>query len=199
MSVPVRHDGRVARTGRPKAELVLTDDERETLTRWARRRMSSQALALRCRIVLESATGASNKDVAARLGVEAHTVGRWRARFVRDRLEGLTDEPRPGGPRKITDDQVEEVVVKTLEATPKDATHWSTRSMAKEVGLSQSAIARIWRTFGLKPHLVDTFKLSKDPQFIEKVRDVVGLYLAPPEHALVLCVDEKTQIVCHER
>jgi transposase len=195
----IRHDVRVARTGRPKAELVLTDDERETLTRWARRRVSSQALALRCRIVLESATGASNKDVAARLGVEAHTVGRWRARFVRDRLEGLTDEPRPGGPRKITDIQVEEVVVRTLESTPKDATHRSTRSMAKEVGLPQSAIARIWRTFGLKPHLLDTFKLSKDPQFIEKVRDVVGLYLAPPEHALVLCVDEKTQIQALDR
>lgn len=178
---------------------MLTDDERETLARWARRRTSSQALALRCRIVLESATGATNKDVADRLGVEAHTVSRWRARFVRDRLEGLTDEPRPGGPRKITDDQVEEVVVKTLEATPKDATHWSTRSMAKEVGLSQSAVSRIWRTFGLKPHLADTFKLSKDPQFIEKVRDVVGLYLAPPEHALVLCVDEKTQIQALDR
>ncbi|MEU2359031.1 IS630 family transposase [Streptomyces misionensis] len=189
----------MARTGRPKAELVLTDDERETLGRWARRRASSQALALRCRIVLECATGASNRDVAALLGVEEHTVGRWRARFVRDRLEGLTDEPRPGGPRKITDAQVEEVVVKTLETMPKDATHWSTRSMAKEVGLSQSAITRIWRTFGLKPHLVDTFKLSKDPQFIEKVRDVVGLYLAPPEHALVLCVDEKTQIQALDR
>jgi transposase len=149
--------------------------------------------------VLESATGASNKAVADRLGVEAHTVSRWRARFVRDRLEGLTDEPRPGGPRKITDGQVEEVVVKTLETTPKDATHWSTRSMAKEVGLSQSAIARTWRTFGLKPHLVDTFKLSKDPQFIERVRDVVGLYLAPPEHALVLCVDEKAQIQALDR
>lgn len=189
----------MARTGRPKAELVLTDDERETLARWARRRTSSQALALRCRIVLESATGATNKDVADRLGIEAHTVSRWRARFIRERLGGLTDEPRPGGPRKITDAQVEEVVVKTLEATPKDATHWSTRSMAREVGLSQSAISRIWRTFGLKPHLVDTFKLSKDPQFIEKVRDVVGLYLAPPEHALVLCVDEKTQIQALDR
>ncbi|MEU1301591.1 IS630 family transposase [Streptomyces shenzhenensis] len=189
----------MARTGRPKAELVLTDDERVTLTRWARRRTSSQALALRCRIVLECATGASNKDVADRLGVAAHTVSRWRARFVGDRLEGLADEPRPGGPRKITDAQVEEVVVRTLEATPKDATHWSTRSMAKEAGLSQSAVARIWRTFGLKPHLVDTFKLSKDPQFIEKVRDVVGLYLAPPEHALVLCVDEKTQIQALDR
>ncbi|MER7578140.1 helix-turn-helix domain-containing protein [Streptomyces sp. NPDC126514] len=124
----------MARTGRPKAELVLTEDERETLARWARRRNSSQALALRCRIVLESATGAANKDVAARLGVEAHTVSRWRARFVRDRLEGLTDEPRPGGPRKITDDQVEEVVVRTLESAPRDATHWSTRPNGQRGG-----------------------------------------------------------------
>jgi transposase len=130
------------------------------LTRWARRRTSSQALALRCRIVLESATGATNKDVAARLGVEAHTVSRCRARFVRDRLEGLTDEPRPGGPKKITGDQVEEVIVRTLEGTPRDATHWSSRAMAKEMGLSQSVISRIGRTFGLKPHLVDTVKLS---------------------------------------
>jgi transposase len=189
----------MARTGRPKAELVLTDDERETLTRWARRRTSSQALALRCRIVLESAGGAANKEVAARLGVEPHTVARWRGRFVRERLEGLADEPRPGGPRTVTDEQVEEVIVRTLETVPKGATHWSTREMARASGLSQSSISRIWRTFGLKPHLVETFKLSKDPQFIEKVRDVVGLYLAPPEHALVLCVDEKTQIQALDR
>jgi transposase len=189
----------MARTGRPKAELVLTDDERATLVRWSRRRRSSQALALRCRIVLGCATGATNKDVAARLGVEAHTVSRWRARFLRDRLEGLTDEPRPGGPRKVTDERVEEVVVRTLETTPRGATHWSTRDMARQTGLSQSTISRIWRTFGLKPHLVDTFKLSKDPQFIEKVRDVVGLYLAPPDRALVLCVDEKTQIQALDR
>ncbi|RSO40251.1 IS630 family transposase [Streptomyces sp. WAC 06725] len=189
----------MARTGRPKAELVLTDDEREVLGRWARRRTSSQALALRCRIVLESATGATNVDVAARLGIEAHTVSRWRARFVRDRLEGLAEEPRPGGPRKITDEQVEDVVVKTLETTPKDATHWSTRSMAEEAGLSQSAVSRIWRTFGLRPHLTDTFKLSRDPQFIDKVRDVVGLYLAPPKYAPVLCVEEKTQIQTLDR
>lgn len=133
----------------------------------------------------------TNKNVAARLGIEAHTVSRWRARFVRDRLEGLTDEPCPGEPRKITDDQVEEAIVRTLESTPRDATHWSMRAMATGLGLSQSAISPIWRTFGLKPHLVDAFKLSKNPQFIEKVRDGGGLYLAPPEHALVLCVDER--------
>lgn len=143
--------------------MVLTDNERETLIRWAGHRTSSQALALRCRIVLDCATGAANKDVAARLGVAAHTVSRWRARFVQDRLEGLADEPRPGAPRKISDEQVEEVILKTLEATPKDATHWSTRAMAKEAGLSQSAVARIWRTFGLKPHLTETFKRPKDP------------------------------------
>ncbi len=197
--VLVRHAGWMARTGRPKAELVLTPEERETLARWARRRTSSQALALRSRIVLESATGAANTEVAARLGIEPHTVARWRGRFVRDRLGGLADEPRPGGPRTITDAQIEEVIVRTLETTPKGATHWSTRDMAKASGLSQSSVARIWRTFGLKPHLVDTFKLSTDPQFIDKVRDVAGLYLAPPEHALVLCVDEKSQIQALDR
>ena len=189
----------MARAGRPKAELKLTAEEQETLARWSRRRTSAQALALRCRIVLESATGAANTEVAARLGIEPHTVARWRGRFVRDRLDGLADEPRPGGPRTITDAQVEEVIVRTLETTPKGATHWSTRDMAAASGLSQSSISRIWRTFGLKPHLVDTFKLSKDPQFVEKVRDVVGLYLAPPEHALVLCVDEKSQIQALDR
>jgi transposase len=189
----------MARTGRPKAELVLTDEERQALTWWARRRTSSQALALRCRIVLEAAGGAANTEVAARLGIEPHTVARWRGRFVRQRLEGLADEPRPGGPRTVTDEQVEEVIVRTLETAPKGATHWSTREMARASGLSQSTVSRIWRTFGLKPHLVDTFKLSKDPQFIEKVRDVVGLYLAPPEHALVLCVDEKSQIQALDR
>jgi transposase len=189
----------MARTGRPKAELVLTEEERETLARWARRRNSAQALALRCRIVLESATGAANTEVAARLGVEPHTVARWRGQFVAGRLDGLADEPRPGGPRKITDAQVEEVIIRTLESAPRGATHWSTRDMAKASGLSQSSISRIWRAFGLKPHLVDTFKLSKDPQFIEKVRDVAGLYLAPPEHALVLCVDEKSQIQALDR
>jgi transposase len=189
----------MARTGRPKAPLTLTEDERQTLTRWSRRAKSSQALALRCRIVLACATGATNKQVAAELGVSLPTVGTWRSRLVARRLEGLVDEPRPGAPRTITDEQVEQVVVATLEETPTDATHWSRASMAKRSGLSRSTIGRIWKAFGLKPHLTDTFKLSSDPQFIEKVRDVVGLYLDPPERALVLCVDEKSQIQALDR
>ena len=180
------------------AEVRLTDEERETLTRWARRAKSSQMLAQRCRIVLGCAQGKSNKDVAAEVGVWPQTVGKWRRRFVDNRLDGLVDEPRPGAPRTITDEQVEAVVA-TLERTPKDATHWSRASMAAECGLSRSTVGRIWRTFRLKPHQVDTFKLSNDPQFIDKVRDVVGLYLAPPEKALVLCVDEKTQIQALDR
>src|SRR5215218_3192223 len=167
----------MARTGRPKAPLILTDDERQTLTRWSRRAKSSQALALRCRIVLACATGATNKQVAAELGVSLPTVGKWRSRFVARRLEGLVDEP------------VEAVVVATGEEIPKDATHWSRASMAERSGLSKSTVGRIWKAFRLKPHLTDTFKLSSDPQFIDKVRDVVGLYLDPPERALVLCVD----------
>jgi transposase len=185
--------------GRPKAELVLSDDEFETLSRWARRRTSAQALALRCRIVLACAGGSTNRAVAARLGVNQATVSKWRSRFVAQRLDGLGDEPRSGAPRTITDDAVERVIVKTLEETPRDATHWSTRSLADRTGMSQSAISRIWRAFGLKPHLMETFKLSPDPQFIEKVRDVVGLYLNPPEGALVLCVDEKSQIQALDR
>jgi len=182
------------------AELVLSDVEQETLLRWARRAKTAQALALRCRIVLACAQGKSNKEVAAEVGVWPQTVGQWRARFVARRLEGLTDEPRPGQPRKITDEQVEEVIVKTLEQTPpNNDTHWSTRSMAKAVGLNQTAVCRIWRAFGLKPHLVDTWKLSTDPQFIEKVRDIVGLYLDPPQGALVLAVDEKTQMQALDR
>jgi transposase len=179
--------------------LVLGEDERETLSRWARRRTSAQALALRCRIVLACADGLNNQQVAARLDVNQATVSKWRSRFVARRLEGLHDEPRPGAPRTITDDDVEAVIVKTLEDTPRDATHWSTRSMADATGMSQSAISRIWRAFGLKPHLVETFNLSPDPQFIEKVRDIVGLYLNPPEGALVLCVDEKSQIQALDR
>jgi transposase len=185
--------------GRPKADLVLSDPERDTLARWARRPKSSQQLALRSRIVLACAEGGSNVAVAARLGVSNATVNKWRSRFVRDRLEGLSDEPRPGAPRTITDDHVERVIVATLESKPVGATHWSTRSMAASAGLSQSAVSRIWRAFGLKPHLQETFKLSTDPQFIDKLRDVVGLYLNPPERAAVFCVDEKTQVQALDR
>ncbi|MGH8974118.1 MAG: IS630 family transposase [Acidimicrobiia bacterium] len=185
--------------GRPKAPLILTDEERETLERWARRPNSAQALALRCRIVLACAEGATNNEVAARVGVNQATVCKWRGRFVTRRLDGLSDEPRLGAARTITDDDVERVIVKTLEDTPSDATHWSTRSMAKSTGMSQSAISRIWRAFGLKPHLTESFKLSPDPQFIDKVRDIVGLYANPPDGALVLCVDEKSQIQALDR
>jgi transposase len=189
----------VARTGRPVAEVVLTDEERETLLRWSRRAKSSQALALRSRIVLGCAEGKANKQVAAELGVWPQTVGTWRRRFVESRLDGLVDEPRPGAPRTITDEQIEQVVVATLERTPADATHWSRASMAAESGLSRSTVGRIWKAFGLKPHQVETFKLYTDPQFVDKVRDVVGLYLDPPEKALVLCVDEKSQIQALDR
>ena len=185
--------------GRPVVELVLTDDERETLQRWARRSKSSQALAQRCRIVLGCAAGKSNKEVAADEGVWPQTVGKWRGRFLEARLEGLADEPRPGAPRKITDEAVEQLIVATLERQPKGATHWSRASMAAETGLSKSTVGRIWKSFGLKPHQVDTFKISNDPQFVDKVRDVVGLYLDPPEKALVLCVDEKSQIQALDR
>jgi len=179
--------------------VVLSDDERETLERWARRPKSAQALALRCRIVLACAEGGLNIEVGERQGLHPDTVGKWRRRFLADRLDGLHDEPRPGAPRTISDADVEAVIVKTLEETPTDATHWSTRSMAQESGMSQSAISRIWRAFGLKPHLVDTFKLSPDPLFVDKVRDIVGLYINPPEGALVLCVDEKTQVQALDR
>lgn len=177
---------------RPKPELVLSDDERETLATWAGRPKSTQRLALRARIVLACAGESSNKAVAARLGVCAATVGTWRGRFVARRLEGLADEPRPGAPRAVSDAAVEQVVTRTLETKPSNATHWSTRGMAKAAGLSASSVGRIWRAFGLKPHLAGTFKLSTDPFFVEKVRDVVGLYMAPPEKAIVLCVDEKS-------
>src|SRR5215213_2449288 len=189
----------MAERGRPKAPLVLTDEERETLVRWSRRRKSAQSLALRARIVLACAEGKTNKAVAEELRVWPQTITKWRGRFVRERLEGLSDEPRPGAPRTITDEQVEAVVVATLEELPKDATHWSRALMAKRSGLSKSTVGRIWKAFGLKPHLTDTFKLSTDPQFIEKVRDVVGLYLDPPERALVLCVDEKSQVQALDR
>jgi transposase len=179
--------------------IELTDDERAQLESWARRRTSAQALALRSRIVLFAADGLNNTEIAERLGVHRPMVRKWRSRFAEDRLDGLCDEPRPGRPRTISDDQVEEVIVKTLETTPKGATHWSTRSMAREVGLTQSAVLRIWRAFGLQPHRQETWKLSKDPQFVDKVRDVVGLYLNPPERAVVLCVDEKSQIQALDR
>lgn len=184
----------------PKAvEIALSDAEREQLESWARRRKSAQALAQRSRIVLAAARGKPNTEIAAELGVGRPMVTKWRSRFAQGRLDALVDEPRPGRPRTISDAQVEEVIVKTLESTPKDATHWSTRSMAAEVGLSQSAVSRIWRAFGLAPHRSETWKLSKDPLFVEKVRDVVGLYLAPPERAVVLCVDEKSQIQALDR
>jgi transposase len=182
-----------------RAEVVLTDDEREVLERWARRPKSSQALALRCRIVLAAADGRSSTEIAAELGCTGSTVGRWRGRFARRGFDGLHDEPRPGKPRTIGDEDVERVIVKTLEEQPAGATHWSTRSMAAATGMSQSTVSRIWRAFGLKPHQSEAFKLSPDPQFIDKVRDIVGLYLNPPEAAVVLCVDEKAQIQALDR
>jgi transposase len=185
--------------GTPAAVVTLSDDERETLERWARRPKSAQALALRCRIVLACADGGSNTEIGERLGVTRGTVAKWRTRFLAKRLDGLHDEPRPGTPRTVSDDDVERVIVKTLEETPVNATHWSTRSMAAATDMSQSAVSRIWRAFALKPHLVDEFKLSPDPLFIEKVRDVVGLYLNPPDAAVVLCVDEKTQVQALDR
>ena len=185
--------------GRPKANLQLSGEEREALERWVRRPTTAQALALRARIILACAEGGHNGIVAARVGVISQTVGKWRRRFIARRLDGLLDEPRPGGPRSITDAQIEQVITRTLETKPRDATHWSTRSMAKEVRLNQTAISRIWRAFSLQPHRSETFKLSKDPLFIEKVRDIVGLYLDPPDRALVLCVDEKSQIQALDR
>ena len=174
--------------------LELADEEREQLQRWARRAKSAQSLALRSRIVLACADGADNKSVAAQLGCAQATVGKWRRRFVELRLEGLQDEPRPGRPPSVAIGQVEDVIVATLESTPRNATHWSRAKMAERTGLSKSTIGRIWKAFDLKPHRADTFKLSNDPLFVEKVVDVVGLYLNPPEGAVVLCVDEKSQV-----
>ena len=173
--------------------IVLSDDERAQLESWARRRTSAAGLALRSRIVLAAAEGGSNVALAERLGVARSTVRIWRNRFAERRLDGLVDEPRPGRPRTVSDTDVERLITETLETAPTDATHWSTRSMAAHLGMSQSTVSRVWRAFGLAPHKLDTWKLSKDPLFVDKVRDVVGLYLNPPERALVLCVDEKTR------
>ncbi len=184
----------------PRLEpLVLSEDERRTLESWARRRSTAQGLALRARIVLACAEGAPNIAVAARLGASRGTVTKWRERFLRRRLDGLCDEPRPGVPRTITDAQVEEVVVRTLEEVPAGATHWSKRELARKAGISPTSVHRIWRAFGLQPHRVEEFKISPDPLLIDKIRDVVGLYLAPPATAAVFCVDEKPQIQALER
>ena len=185
--------------GRPLPPLEITDEERETLERWIRRRKTAQALAQRARLVLSSAEGKSNKVVSEQVGLTPQTVGKWRRRYLHKGLDGLLDEPRPGAPRKITDADVESVVTLTLETTPDDSTHWSTRSMARRTGMSQSAISRIWRAFALQPHRTETFKLSTGPLFIEKVRDIVGLYLNPPDKALILCVDEKSGIQALDR
>jgi transposase len=179
--------------------IELSDDERERLEAWARRPTSSQALAQRSQIVLLAADGLKNVEIADRLGVHRPMVTKWRGRFAEDRLDGLVDEPRPGRPRTVTDEQVEEVVTRTLETTPRNATHWSIRSMAAETGLKPDAVRRIWKAFALQPHRQESWKLSKDPLFIDKVRDVCGLYLNPPERAVVLCVDEKSQIQALDR
>lgn len=187
------------RRGRPKLPMTLSQEERQTLVRYARRGTCAQRTALRAKIVLSCAEGRDNTQVAEELGITAQTVCKWRRRFVASRLQGLLDEPRCGAPRKVGDDRIEAVVVRTLESTPKGQTHWSTRSMARNCGLSHMTVARIWQAFSLQPHRSGTFKLSPDPQFIEKVRDIVGLYMNPPEHAAVLCVDEKSQIQALER
>ena len=185
--------------GRPKAVLELTEVDREILAGYRRRRKTGQGLAVRSAIVLSCARGLDNNVVAARLSVSPRTVGKWRSRFIALGIDGLLDEPRPGAPRKVSDKKVEQVVTLTLESKPKGATHWSTRQMAKRSGLSPMTVSRIWRSFGLQPHRSETFKLSNDPLLVEKVRDVVGLYLNPPERALVLCVDEKSQIQALDR
>jgi transposase len=185
--------------GRPKARLILSATEREQLEAWTRRRKTAQALALRSQIVLDCADGSQNQDVAKRLRCTPQTVCKWRNRFVQLRLDGLLDAPRPGAPRTIDDARVDRVIAMTLEQRPSNATQWSTRTMAKASGLSQTAVSRIWRTFGLQPHRQETFKLSTDPLFVAKTRDIVGLYLDPPTKAMVLCVDEKSQIQALDR
>ncbi len=186
--------------GKAAVSIVLSVAEREELESLVRRRSTGQATALRARMILMAAEGATNTVIAERLGIGSqHTVGRWRNRFASGRVDGLFDEPRPGAPRTIGDDEIAETIRRTLETMPADATHWSLRSMAKTVGLAPSTIHRIWKAFGLQPHRTDTFKLSTDPLFVEKVRDIVGLYLNPPERAVVLCVDEKSQIQALDR
>jgi transposase len=187
------------RTGRPMSALLVTEDQRVVLESWTRRRKTAQALALRARIVLACADGKTNTLVARETRVKQQTVGKWRSRFIRKGLEGLLDEPRPGTPRKVSDAEVERVLTMTLESLPRDATHWSTRSLARQCGLSRSTVSRIWQAFALQPHRSESFKLSKDPLFIDKVRDIVGLYLSPPDRAMVLCVDEKSQIQALDR
>ena len=187
------------RTGRPKQSLILSDEERDRLEALAHRARSQPLLARRARVVLACAEGLDNKSVARKLRCSLGMVGKWRSRFLKTRLEGIYDEPRPGAPRQVSDAQVEQVVIQTLESTPRGETHWSTRGLAKATGLSRMTISRIWHAFGLQPHRTDTFKLSPDPLLIDKVRDIVGLYMNPPDHALVLCVDEKTQIQALER
>lgn len=187
------------RTGRPRQALTLSDEERERLESLAHRARSQPLLARRARVVLASAEGLDNQSVARKLRASVSMVGKWRARFLKNRVEGLHDEPRPGAPRKVSDAQVEKVVIQTLESTPRGQTHWSTRGLAEATGLSRMTISRIWHAFGLQPHRADTFKLSVDPLLIEKVRDIVGLYMNPPDHAIVFCVDEKSQIQALDR
>src|SRR5271154_4948462 len=182
------------RTGRPKQPLIITEEERERLESLAHRARSQALLARRARVVLACAEGLANDTVARKLRCSLGMVGKWRARFLKGRLEALYDEPRPGAPRTVSDAQVERVVIQTLESKPRGETHWSTRGLAEATGLSRMTISRIWHAFGLQPHRADTFKLSPDPQLVDKVRDIVGLYMNPPDHALVLCVDEKSQI-----
>jgi transposase len=185
--------------GRAADSVSVTNAERVQLESWSRRPKTAQALAMRSRVVLLAASGEGNAAIARQLSARQHTVGKWRKRFIERGLDGLLDEPRPGTPRRLSDQQIEQVLTRTLESQPEAATHWSTRDMAKACGLSQSTISRIWRAFSLQPHRAESFKLSRDPLFIEKVRDIVGLYLAPPDRALVLCVDEKSQIQALDR
>jgi transposase len=178
---------------------MLSIAENNQLVEWTRRHKTAQALALRARIILGCAQRESNTEVAQRLRVTQQTVGKWRARFVQKRLDGLLDEPRPGTPRTLGDARVEQLIATTLNELPRGATHWSTRALARKLKLSQSTVSRVWRAFGLQPHRSETFKLSTDPLFVDKVRDIVGLYLNPPTKALVLCVDEKSQIQALDR